>query len=169
MHPDSMGIVERFTISYADRVRNKEVLDVGSQDINGCYRPIFEGAGCKYIGTDIVPGANVDVVSPNDHLMFPDKSFDVVVCGQTLEHTEKPWELVKEMSRVLRPGGIVCWVAPWRFHVHKDGLCPYDRWRILEDGMITLLKEAGLNVLECGTIHDDTYGVGEKPNEAQEA
>lgn len=163
MHPDSLMLMEKFRTNYIDRISGKSVLDVGSQDINGNYKYIFEGCGCSYVGTDIVPGPNVDVLSTFDHLSFPDESFDVVVSGQTLEHAEKPWILVKEMARVLKPGGIVCWIAPWRFHVHRDELCPYDRWRILDDGMKTLIKEAGLVLLDCQMYQDDTFGIAEKP------
>ena len=164
MHPDSMYLMSQFVQKYGDRIRDKAVLDVGSQDINGSYRQMFEGVGCKYTGTDIVSGPNVDVLTGFDRLCFDDASFDVVISGQTLEHAEKPWLLVKEMARVLRPGGIVCWIAPWRFQVHRDGLCPYDRWRILDDGMKVLIAEAGLTLLECAMHADDTYGIGEKSN-----
>lgn len=168
MHPDAMFLMEGFKIRYEDKIRNKKVLDVGSQDINGSYREIFERFGCKYTGTDIVEGPNVDVISPLETLLFQNNSFDVVISGQTLEHAERPWILAKEMGRILCPGGIVCWIAPWRFHVHRDELCPYDRWRILDDGMKILLKEAGLIILECFMHQDDTIGIGKKP-EAQEA
>lgn len=165
MHPDSMLLMTRFRDEYRPRIEFKSVLDVGSQDINGSYREIFEGVGCKYTGVDIVEWKNVDVLAPFDRLPFEDNSFDVVVSGQMLEHAEKPWIIVKEMARVLRPGDIVCWIAPWRFHVHRDGLCPYDRWRILDDGMKVLLAEAGLVVLDCQMHADDTYGIGEKLKE----
>lgn len=168
MHPDSLYLMENFVRTYADRIKGKTVLDVGSQDINGCYRPFFEGLDCKYIGTDIVGGKNVDVLSTFEKLNFEDQSFDVVISGQTLEHASHPFILAKEMGRVLKTGGLVCWIAPWRFHVHKDELCPYDRWRILEDGMRVLLAEAGITVLDCQMHHDDTYGIGEKKLEAQE-
>lgn len=163
MHPDSMFLMTNFVTKHADRIRGLKVLDVGSQDINGCYRPIFEGLGCQYTGTDIVGGNNVDVITPFDRLAFDDQSFDVVVSGQTLEHAERPWQLAQEMARVLKPGGIVCWIAPWRFHVHRDELCPYDRWRILDDGMKVLMKEAGLVCLDCFMHQDDTVGIAEKP------
>lgn len=165
MHPDSITIIGNFIKDYGDRISGKRVLDVGSQDINGSYRPHFEAQGCEYVGTDIVQGKNVDVISTFERLAFEDETFDVVVSGQMLEHAEKPWLVVKEMSRVLKPGGIVCWIAPWRFMVHKDPLCPYDRWRILDDGMKVLLAEAGLTVLDCQMYADDTFGIGEKPGE----
>lgn len=163
MHPDSLTLMSGFRDKYADRIRDKVVLDVGSQDINGSYRSMFEQLGCKYTGTDIVGGSNVDVISPLETLLFKDQSFDIVISGQCLEHAERPWILAREMGRVLKPGGLVCWIAPWRFHVHKDALCPYDRWRILDDGMTVLLKEAGLIVLDSFMHADDTVGIGSKP------
>lgn len=162
MHPDATLLMSNFIKEYVDRIRGLSVLDVGSQDINGSYREMFEEIGCKYVGTDIVEGKNVDIISTSERLAFDDKSFDLVVSGQCLEHCEKPWILAKEMGRVLKSGGLVCWIAPWRFHVHKDGLCPYDRWRILDDGMRILLQEAGLKVVNCFMHGEDTCGIGEK-------
>ena len=40
------------------------------------------------------------------HLPFPDQSFDVVTAMDFLEHVENPEQVVKECSRVLKPGGI---------------------------------------------------------------
>lgn len=169
MHPDSMMLMAKFKNEHADRIRGMCVLDVGSQDINGSYRQMFLELGCSYTGTDIVTGPNVDVISTFDRLLFEDNAFDVVISGQCLEHAERPWMLVREMARVLKPGGIVCWIAPWCFQVHRDALCPYDRWRILDDGMKILLKEAGLDLIDCQMYGNDTYGIGEKPKEASKA
>jgi 2-polyprenyl-6-hydroxyphenyl methylase/3-demethylubiquinone-9 3-methyltransferase len=41
-------------------------------------------------------------------LPFEAAMFDVVVCVDVLEHVVDPQRAVAEMSRVLRPGGIVC-------------------------------------------------------------
>ena len=39
------------------------------------------------------------------HLPYDDKSFDVVTAMDFLEHVEDPGRVIKEFSRVLRPGG----------------------------------------------------------------
>ena len=39
-------------------------------------------------------------------LPYPDNSFDVVTAMDFLEHVDKPDEVIKEFSRVLKPGGI---------------------------------------------------------------
>jgi len=38
-------------------------------------------------------------------LPFNDNSFDLVVCSEVLEHLHEYKDAIKEISRVLRPGG----------------------------------------------------------------
>lgn len=40
-------------------------------------------------------------------LPFPDDSFDIVFCHQVLQHVKDPVAILKEMRRVVKPGGIV--------------------------------------------------------------
>lgn len=51
-------------------------------------------------GLDITYGT-----TPAAELDFPDGSFDLVYCADTLEITEKPDAVLAEAARVLRPGG----------------------------------------------------------------
>lgn len=44
------------------------------------------------------------------NLQFPDNSFDVVICSQIYEHVPDPQRMMKEIYRVLVPGG-VCYFA----------------------------------------------------------
>ena len=163
MHPNSMRLMGDFIKSHVGRFQGGRVLDVGSQNINGSYREIFFPHVKEYIGCDIVAGAGVDVlVEDMDHLPFKDGEFDAVISGQTLEHAAHPWILVKEIARVTKSGGAVCLIAPWRFYEHKDALCPFDRWRILSDGMITLMTEAGLVTPQAFMDEDDCVGIAFK-------
>ncbi len=40
-------------------------------------------------------------------LPFEDETFDVVHCHQTLCHNKDPWDILREMLRVTKPGGVV--------------------------------------------------------------
>jgi 2-polyprenyl-3-methyl-5-hydroxy-6-metoxy-1,4-benzoquinol methylase len=40
-------------------------------------------------------------------LPFADAFFDAVVAKDILEHLQKPWRMVAEIKRVMRPGGII--------------------------------------------------------------
>jgi SAM-dependent methyltransferase len=44
---------------------------------------------------------------PAEHLPFPDDTFDLVTCLEALEFTMHPHAILREMVRVLRPGGLL--------------------------------------------------------------
>lgn len=50
-------------------------------------------------------GLNVKYHDANKSFPLPSNSFDAVNCRQNLEHLDKPIEALKEMYRVLKPGG----------------------------------------------------------------
>ncbi|MBI2415262.1 MAG: class I SAM-dependent methyltransferase [Candidatus Kerfeldbacteria bacterium] len=98
------------------------------------YRSLFKGA-TEYIGLDIVPGPQVDIVGEAWHLPFPDASFDVLITTQVFEHTMKLTETMAEIRRVVKPGGYIFISAPFAFQEHG---APYDYWRFTQFGLRTL-------------------------------
>jgi ubiquinone/menaquinone biosynthesis C-methylase UbiE len=40
-------------------------------------------------------------------LPFADETFDITFCHQMLTHLKAPWDELREMLRVTKPGGIV--------------------------------------------------------------
>jgi hypothetical protein len=84
------------------------VVDIGSYDVNGTYRDLISGT---YIGVDIVPGPNVDVLMGSTE--WKDLwDVDAVISGQTLEHVADIPALMDGIQGVLKPGGILCIIAP---------------------------------------------------------
>lgn len=146
MHSNSMQLMgDALDRWLAGREHPLQVLDVGSYDVNGTYKPLFDGD--DYTGCDIVGGPNVDIFMREPYVLpFEDDLFDVVICGQTLEHVKQPWRLVAEMARVLVPGGVMVLIAPGEGPAHMD----VDAWRFKSDGMYGLAEWAGLTMLECG-------------------
>jgi len=69
----------------------------------------------KYVATDLSPGMVASatalgvtaVVAPADDLPFPDASFDVAVAAWMLYHVPDLDSAVRELRRVLRPGGLL--------------------------------------------------------------
>lgn len=132
------------------------VLDVGSLDVNGTHRPLVEAQGGRYVGLDIVPGPNVDVVTEPFRYPFADATFDVVLSGSAMEHVTAIWRWVPELARVLKPSGqlVITTHTAWEEHRH-----PLDCWRIMPDGMRYLFDLTG--VLEDYEIEaDETDIVG---------
>lgn len=154
MHLQSRRLMTNFAqgvqVLFAPDVR---VLDVGSRDVNGTFREYFPTQ--RYLGIDIEAGPNVDVVVEEYSYPFADGSFPVIVSGSCLEHVRKPWLWMREVSRLLAPGGRLCVIAPFMHPYHEH---PVDCWRIYPDGMRALMEDSGLTVLEA-TAHDDTAGV----------
>jgi hypothetical protein len=157
MHLSSIDKMTAFRRRYLDAQAAEPliILDLGSQDIHGSYRPIFDRPPWRYVGVDIVPGKNVDLVirDPYNWHELKANSADVLISGQTFEHTEFFWETAEEIQRVLKPNGLCCVIAPWTGPVHRN---PLDCWRINCDGMLAIARYAGLEVLEAWTQTGDS-------------
>lgn len=90
------------------------VIEVGS----GAHGLIFY-FGAKYgVGVDplAVSYANLfpvwqrtalTVAAYGEQLPFANESFDVVICDNVIDHAESPETIVKELVRVLTPGGLL--------------------------------------------------------------
>lgn len=143
--------VLRFLESWPDRVHGR-VLDVGV----GTWtypRQLFQDR-CDYIATDCFEHPNIDVVSDIHHLtdVFPPASFDFAICTDVLEHVPRPWEAVRELHAVLKPGGTLLLTTPFNFHLHSNEQVQ-DYWRMSADGLRVLLHEvAGFAEVEITPI-----------------
>jgi SAM-dependent methyltransferase len=57
--------------------------------------------------------SDLDIVSDITKIPEPDASFDAVMCVEVLEHVPNPVNVLKEFSRLLRPGGALIITAPF--------------------------------------------------------
>ena len=139
MHGSALRIMKKFINSVNGK--GLDVLDVGSLDVNGTYRPLVEAQGWDYTGLDVVAGKNVDIVA-DDPFSYPfaDGAFDLVISGSTMEHVTAIWEWIPELVRVLRPGGQLCIITHHSYPLHRY---PLDCWRIMPDGMEYLFNLTG--------------------------
>lgn len=159
MHKSSYEEMKKFRDGYLLHKAHLDILDVGSMDVNGSYRELFDG--WNYTGLDIESGPNVGVVATSPYRWpFCREYFDVVVSGQCMEHVKDLYRWIQECRRVLKPGGLICLIAPWKFKVHQH---PVDCWRILPDGMTFLMRDIGrFSLLECCISDVNTIGIGRK-------
>lgn len=161
MHLSSLINVERFRDQYLQSHRGQPltVLDLGSTEMGASYRNIFDVPGWTYVGADLAPGPNVSLVlkAPYRWREIASGSVDVLVSGQVLEHVEFFWLTMLEISRVLKPGGLLCLVVPSAGPEHRY---PVDCWRFYQDGMRALARFARLEVLEARTRWEKTGDPG---------
>jgi SAM-dependent methyltransferase len=92
-----------------DYFKNKNVLDVGSGDINGNNRYLFED--CMYQGNDVIEAQNVTIVSKTKDLPFVSCYFDTIVSTECFEHDPEYIESFQKIYDMLKLNGLFCFTC----------------------------------------------------------
>ncbi|HEY0220755.1 MAG TPA: class I SAM-dependent methyltransferase [Candidatus Paceibacterota bacterium] len=123
--------------------KEKIILDVGGGEPFTKwlkdYKELFQN--CDYRTMDYDKTTNPDVVGDIHNIPLPNGTIDAVICNCVLEHVENPILAVKEIHRILKPGG--------KFFVHIPSIYPYharkghypDYWRFFDDTVDILFKD----------------------------
>ena len=93
----------------SDFFANKRVLDVGSGDINGNNRYLFDN--CHYDGNDVIEANNVTIVSKTKDLPFVNQLFDTIISTECFEHDPEYAESFVKIYNMLKPGGLFCFTC----------------------------------------------------------
>lgn len=104
-HPAQVQFCNRTRQLFPDSFHNVSVIDFGSLDINGNNRQFF--TQCRYLGVDIGPGANVDIVGRAHDLNIEHNSIDTVISTEMLEHDPFWKDSLKQMFQILKPRGLL--------------------------------------------------------------
>lgn len=164
--------IENKSSIYLPLTKATRVLEIGSFIVDGQYnlqcRKTIEPMVGEYVGLDMRWGPGVNVVC-DAKAMPPDwtESFDIVICLDTIEHMDWPHEMMPEITRVLKPGGVCYLSSVFDFAIHGF---PNDYWRFTPEGIKLLLERGKLHVLEYEGVDGSpnwkpvvTRGVGKKP------
>lgn len=106
--------------------------------------------GAHVVNLDIEDSAHVHVVSACDRVPFADATFEGVLLEYVLEHVRDYQALLREVMRVLKPGGSVLVTVPFRQSYHA---CPQDFWRFTHEGLEALFAQLG-----AGSVRIEVYG-----------
>lgn len=118
-HP---GIID-LNVRIHDRVvqllrpeRRGRLLDVGAGDGTLAVRLRDEGFDVMAVDlfTDDFRPTDIEIRSANlnGSVPFDDGEFDTVVATEVIEHLENPWQFVRELYRITKPGGVVLISTP---------------------------------------------------------
>lgn len=120
----------RFLVSCVPVGPGDTVLDVAT-GTGAVAAELLRRTGCRVVGLDQSPemlaaarrrlGSRVELVEGHaDRLPFPDGRFDALTFTYLLRYVDDPAETLRELARVVRPGGVVASLdfglprGPWR-------------------------------------------------------
>lgn len=105
----------------------------------------FEGSTARYLATDLRPLPTVDFVADVTALPLADRSADAIVALELIEHVPHPSAALRELARVVTPGGKVIVSVPSTVPRHDH----HDYWRFTAEG----LQRLGSETLGHGEVH----------------
>ena len=133
--------VKGFAAGLPDGAR---VLDAGAGE--GVHAQYFSRQ--RYVAIDLAVGdaswdyGRLDVLGDLIALPFPPDCFAGCINIVTLEHVREPGCAIREMERVLTPGGRLLMIVPHEWEVHQQ---PHDYFRYTRHGVEYLLRTAGFD------------------------
>lgn len=118
------------------------VLDIGSG--HQPYRQLVAEAKLRYLPMDMYPRTDkLAFVGDVQAMPCAQDSVDGILCLQVLEHVPQPFEAIRQLARVVKPGGIVILSLPHLAYLHNQ---PHDYYRFTHHGIRVLSQSAGLTV-----------------------
>lgn len=99
----------------------------------------------RYIGLDFATGKYADRRQPDltwdgVSIPLPDGGADCAMATEVLEHCPDPVSVLREIRRVLVPGGTLFFTTPFLWPIHN---APHDHYRYTPYALRRLLEEAG--------------------------
>ncbi len=138
-------------------------MDVGAGE--GPWRDML-GSAATYVGVDVATAAEFGMTRRPGiiyydglKLPFSDASFEHALCVEVLEHVASPVALLRDIHRVLVPGGRLILTVPWSARTHH---LPHDYFRFTNFGLRNVLEEAGFLVERLEERGNDIAAIANK-------
>jgi len=126
------------------------VLGGRTLDIGGGLGPYREYiSSTSYYSVEINPELTPDIVGSALELPVRSCVADSVLCNEVLEHLPDPAAAVREIHRVLQPGGRVYATVPFLWCLHYE---PHDYFRFTGHALRMIFEGAGFRVVRIEPI-----------------
>jgi SAM-dependent methyltransferase len=191
--PDHIdGTTEFHAMCAAHIASGSSILEVGAGPSNPTSQ--YLASLGRLSGVDVDPAVRSNVhlaearVLDTDRYPFGDSSFDACVSNYVLEHVANPGSHLREVSRILRPGGVYLFRTPNRYHyipvvsrltphriheafanrlrnLHEEAPDPYPTFYRLNSrrAIHQVSARAGLRVLELRMVEKEpSYGMSSR-------
>lgn len=146
----------RYLVAHFD-FPDKKILEIGSRKVVSNVRKNFKNA--QYIGLDVYPGENVDIVGDIHRLstyFSSDEKFDLIFSSAVFEHLAMPWRAAVEIGKCLKLGGYVFIETHYSYSSHER---PWHFFQFSEQALKVLFsEEMGFRTIEAG-VSNPIYGV----------
>lgn len=170
---DPVSVLTRRFHEQVGAMTEPRVLEIGARARSGNTHRGWLPQDATYVGCDILPGENVDVVGDAHRLseVVAPRSFDALYSVSTLEHLAMPWLAALEMNRVLTTGAVMFHATHQTWPVHD---APWDFYRFSEYAWVTLFNRfSGFEIIAtaagepgkviANVVHPATSGLDLQP------
>lgn len=147
--PDGDVLFENF-IARCRAMDAPRVLEIGTRRLfpsRSTRRNAWVPNASEYLGADIAPGTDVDIVIDVHRLsqVVGEEQFDIIISCSSFEHFKYPHLAAHEMMKALRVGGVLFIMTHQAFPLHG---APYDYFRFSREALAGLFgTQMGFRVL----------------------
>jgi SAM-dependent methyltransferase len=133
------------------RARGKLLdLGCGKVPLYQMYAPHADEIICTDWPATLHGDAFIDFANDlNAGIPLRDAAIDTIVLSDVLEHIFRPDALLREVERVLRPGGTALINTPFLYLIHE---APHDFYRYTPYAIERMARSAGLEVIQLDAI-----------------
>lgn len=160
---------DKWLIKQAKKIpKGSKILDIGA---GGCpHRDKFNH--CEYFSQDFTQLSHsqihdqegygkIDYVSDILNIPVPDKSFDIILCTEVIEHVPDPVGAIEEISRILKPGGTLLITAPLQSGLHQEPYHFYGGYtKYWYQKFLSEHNFSDLNIEPNGSLHTTYFALG---------
>ncbi|MFA6400496.1 MAG: class I SAM-dependent methyltransferase [Salinivirgaceae bacterium] len=140
-------LVAQFYDLHLNKYSNGRLLDLGCGKI-----PLFEVyknsvKECICVDWENTTHKNIHIdmfVDLNKPLPFSENEFDTIILSDVLEHIMNPSLLWDEMSRILKPGGVLIMNVPFHYSIHE---IPYDYFRYTRFALQNFAQNSNFEII----------------------
>lgn len=118
----------------------QKVLVLGAGQKVNFYKSLFLNS--IVVTSDVHCLFKPDIVFDAHAIPYANNTFDLIIAGQVLEHTMKPWIVAAEMQRVIKQNGYIHIETPVNFPYHAH---PYDFYRFTYTGLRSLFNKCSVH------------------------